>query len=133
MCSVRPGCGSVRTPAEAQRHGFETPDQHFEEFAFGIRLAGSFRCSDAKAGLEPIFTLSSLVQLPVTPGAYSNGSPGPPVELMYIQRLSQAGNSIVWSAQYSGTGVACDSPTQCQQTNPYTQGTQILEDAQGDI
>ena len=101
--------------------------------AYAAALGGYPTSLTVDATGEPLLTLSSVVQLPVTPGAYSSGSPGPPVALMYIVRLSQAGNSLLWSAEYSGGGVACDTPTECQQINPYTSGSQILEDAQGDI
>jgi uncharacterized protein (TIGR03437 family) len=78
-------------------------------------------------------TLSTPVALPVTAGAYSSGTPAPPASLMYLVRLSQAGDGIVWSAEYSGAGVACEAPTECQQTNAFTQSSQIFEDTQGDI
>jgi uncharacterized protein (TIGR03437 family) len=84
---------------------------------------------------EALMTLSSIVQLPVTTGAYSHGSPGgfSPTVLMYIQRLSQAGDSVLLSALYSGSGVNCATPTQCQNTSAFTAGSQIMEDTQSDI
>ncbi len=84
---------------------------------------------------EALMTLSSIVQLPLTPGAYSHGGPGgfSPTVLMYIQRLSQAGDNILLSALYSGNGVNCATPMQCQNTSAFTAGSQVMEDTQGDI
>lgn len=101
--------------------------------AYATALGGYPTSVTVDSSGEALATVSSPVALPVTGGAYSSGTPAPPASLMYIVRLSQAGDSIVWSAEYSGAGVACDTPTQCQQVNPFTQGNQIFEDAQGDI
>lgn len=101
--------------------------------AYAAALGGYPTSLTVDASGDSLATLSSAVPLTVTPGAYSSGGPAPPASLMYIVRLSQAGDSILWSAEYSGSGVACDTPTECQQVNPYTNGSQILEDAQGDI
>jgi uncharacterized protein (TIGR03437 family) len=101
--------------------------------AYAAALGGYPTSLTVDASGEALATLSSEVPLPVTPGAYSSGSAPPLTGLMYIVRLSQAGDSIVWSAEYSGVGVACDTPTECQQVSPGTGGSQIFEDAQGDI
>jgi uncharacterized protein (TIGR03437 family) len=52
---------------------------------------------------------------------------------MYIVRLSAAGDSILLSAMFSGTTVICVTPSQCQNTNAGTSGSQIMLDASGNI
>jgi hypothetical protein len=46
--------------------------------AYAAALGGYPTSLTVDASGEPLFTLSSIVQLPVTPGAYSSGSPSPP-------------------------------------------------------
>jgi uncharacterized protein (TIGR03437 family) len=104
---------------------------------YADQLGGNPTGIFVEANGEPVVTLSSnFVQLPVTPGAYSYGGTAggvSPAGLMYIVRLSQTGGSVLLSALYSGAAAECETPTQCQETEPSTVTSQIMEDAQGDI
>ncbi len=103
--------------------------------AYAAALGGNPTSLLVEASGQALVTLGAITQLPLTPGAYSHGNTSPfsPAELMYIVRVSQAGDSILLSALYSGNEVDCATPTQCQITSAFTQGNQIMEDAQGDI
>jgi uncharacterized protein (TIGR03437 family) len=102
---------------------------------YADELGGNPTSIVVDASGEPLLTLGSNVQLPLTPGAYSHGGAGgfSPPGLMYIVRVSQAGDSIVLSALYSGVVADCDTPTQCQDISASTYGSQVMQDAQGDI
>jgi uncharacterized protein (TIGR03437 family) len=103
--------------------------------AYAAALGGNPTSLLVDASSQALVTLGSIAQLPLTPGAYSHGgtSPFSPAELMYIVRVSQTGESTLLSAVYSANEVDCATPTQCQNTSAFTQGNQIMEDAQGDI
>jgi uncharacterized protein (TIGR03437 family) len=103
--------------------------------AYAAELGGTPTSVTVDNSGQALLTLNSIVQLPLTPGAFSHGGPRPfsPAELMYVVRLSPAGDNILLSALYSADTIICATPMQCEQTSPVTQGSQIMEDAQGDI
>jgi uncharacterized protein (TIGR03437 family) len=84
---------------------------------------------------QALFTMDSLsgVNVPLTPGAYSSGGGGLLTSLMYLERISSGGDRILLTALYSGSSPVCITPTQCQQINGDTNGSQVMTDRQGDI
>jgi hypothetical protein len=64
--------------------------------AYSAELAGTPTSITIDSNGQALLTMNSIGQLPLTRGAYSNGGTrtGSPANLMYIVRLSQAGDSI---------------------------------------
>jgi hypothetical protein len=104
--------------------------------SFAAELGGAPKSIFVDAKGQALFTMSTILDVPVTPGAYSHGGPRKsfaPATLMHMVRLSPAGDRILLSARYSGDAIVCASPMLCQDTSPVTHGNQIMQDAQGNI
>ena len=72
--------------------------------------------------------------LATTPGAYSSTFGGGSLStLMYLVRLSAAGDKIVFAASYGGSQTNCYGGSGCISRTPSTGGTQILLDRQNNI
>jgi uncharacterized protein (TIGR03437 family) len=103
--------------------------------AYAAEVAGAPTSLLVDASGQALFTMDSLsgVNVPLTPGAYSSGSGGLLTSLMYLERISSGGDRILLTALYSGSSPVCITPTQCQEINGGTNGSQVMTDAQGNI
>jgi uncharacterized protein (TIGR03437 family) len=103
--------------------------------AYAAEVAAAPTSLLVDASGQALFTMNSLsgVTVPLTPGAYSSAGGGFLTSLMYLERISSGGDRILLTALYSGSSPVCITPTQCQEINGGTDGSQVMTDAQGNI